>query len=112
MCWREGTSARVTERQGRYVSSDAGSRALVGGDRGRPSRRRHQLRNRIRQLNQAISEGDDAKVEQAVLQLSRSRRLLAPLAFGVGAFALLFQGLPRTRFVSPSKVAPSAGRRR
>ena len=34
-----------------------------------------------------------AQVESAVLQLSRTRRYLAPLAFLVGAFVMLFQGL-------------------
>jgi hypothetical protein len=40
----------------------------------------------------AIQDDDEAGVE-AVLQLSRSRRLFAPLAFTVGAFAMLFDGL-------------------
>ncbi len=51
------------------------------------------LLSRIRRLNQAIKDGDDAKATQAVLQLSQSRRLLAPLALGVGAFAMLARGL-------------------
>jgi hypothetical protein len=46
-----------------------------------------------RQLIQAIRDGDDAMVETAVLQLSQSRRIFAPLAFVVGAFVMLFQGL-------------------
>ena len=41
----------------------------------------------------AISEADEATVEEAVLQLSRRRRWLAPLAVVVGAFASLFDGL-------------------
>ena len=44
-------------------------------------------------LTTAIREGDDASVERAVIELSRSRRYLAPLAFLVGAFAMLFEGL-------------------
>ena len=48
---------------------------------------------RVRGLVDAIREGDDAQVEDAVLRLSRSRRWLAPLALAVGAFAMLFQGL-------------------
>jgi hypothetical protein len=51
------------------------------------------LPSRIRRLNQAIIDGDDTKVTEAVLQLSRSRRVLAPLALGVGAFAMLARGL-------------------
>ncbi|HXX90622.1 MAG TPA: hypothetical protein VEI83_10415 [Acidimicrobiales bacterium] len=48
---------------------------------------------RVRELVHAIAEGDDSMVERAVLDLSRSRRYLAPLAFLVGAFAMLFQGV-------------------
>ena len=44
-------------------------------------------------LVRAIEQSDDAKVEEAVLRLSRSRRMFAPLVFAVGAFALLFDGL-------------------
>jgi hypothetical protein len=45
----------------------------------------------------AIQENDEAAVEDAVLALSRSRRIFAPLVFAIGAFVLLFQGL-RTLF--------------
>jgi len=48
---------------------------------------------RLRELVQAIREGDDATVEAAVHRLSRSRRWLAPLALAAGAFSMLFQGL-------------------
>jgi len=41
----------------------------------------------------AIEENDDAKIEQAIVRLSRSRRVFAPLALAVGTFALLFAGL-------------------
>lgn len=51
------------------------------------------LSARIRSLLQAIEEEDAAAIEDAVLRLSRSRRLFAPLAFAVGAFALLFDGV-------------------
>ncbi|MGO8825993.1 MAG: hypothetical protein ACLQU9_12240 [Acidimicrobiales bacterium] len=47
----------------------------------------------IGRLVDAIDHSDDAAVEKAVLQLSRSRRWLAPLAMIVGAFLMLFQGL-------------------
>jgi hypothetical protein len=40
----------------------------------------------------AIRDDDDAAIE-AVLRLSRSRRVFAPLAFAVGAFAMVFNGL-------------------
>ncbi len=48
---------------------------------------------RVRSLIRAIETNDEEKIEQAVLRLSRSRRIFAPLAFAVGAFALLFDGL-------------------
>jgi Transposase DDE domain len=51
------------------------------------------LVTRGRELVHAIRQGDEAKVEEAVLRLSRSRRWLAPLALAVGAFEMLFEGL-------------------
>jgi hypothetical protein len=48
---------------------------------------------RVRSLVRAIESNDEAAIEAAVLRLSRSRRILAPLAFAIGAFALLFDGL-------------------
>ena len=50
------------------------------------------LRDRIERLVRAIQDDDEATVD-AVLRLSRSRRAFAPLAFGVGAFAMLLDGL-------------------
>ena len=41
----------------------------------------------------AIEENDEAKVEEAILRLSRSRRVFAPLAFTIGAFVMLYDGL-------------------
>ena len=41
----------------------------------------------------AIEESDEARIEEAILRLSSSRRVFSPLAFAVGAFALLFDGL-------------------
>jgi hypothetical protein len=51
------------------------------------------LVRQARALIRAIQEDDEAAVEAAVLALSRSRRIFAPLVFGVGAFVMLFQGL-------------------
>ncbi len=48
---------------------------------------------RIRSLVRAIQENDEAKIEEAVLRLSRRHRALAPLALAVSAFVLLFDGL-------------------
>ena len=41
----------------------------------------------------AIEENDEAKVEAAILRLSRSRRVFAPLAFTISAFVMLYEGL-------------------
>jgi hypothetical protein len=41
----------------------------------------------------AIEDSDQARIEEAVLRLSRSRRAFAPLAFAISAFVLLFDGL-------------------
>jgi hypothetical protein len=51
------------------------------------------LAGRIQSLVRAIQDNDDSRIQEAVLRLSRSRRQLAPLAFLVGALALLFDGL-------------------
>jgi uncharacterized membrane protein len=48
---------------------------------------------RVGSLIRAIQENDEAKIESAVLRLSRSHRALAPLAFVVSALVLLFDGL-------------------
>jgi hypothetical protein len=47
----------------------------------------------VRELIRTIRDGDDAMVEAAVVQLSRRRRILAPLALAVSALAMLFHGL-------------------
>jgi len=44
-------------------------------------------------LLHAIESNDEDQVEEAVLRLSQARRWLAPLAFIVGAFVLLFRGV-------------------
>ncbi len=51
------------------------------------------LVTRIGSLVRAIEENDEARIEEAVLRLSRSRRVFAPLALAVGAFVLLFNAL-------------------
>ena len=57
--------------------------------RPRPAARRAKAGRLIR----AVRDSDDAAVEQAVLRLSRSRRLFAPLALGVGALVTLIDGV-------------------
>jgi hypothetical protein len=55
--------------------------------------RREILKTQGRALIDAIESGDEAAVESAVIALSRSRRIFAPLVFALGAFVMLFQGL-------------------
>jgi hypothetical protein len=50
------------------------------------------LSKRVALLVRAIQEDDEASLD-AVVRMSRSRRALAPLAFTVGAFAMLLDGL-------------------
>src|SRR5580765_258189 len=64
-----------------------------GGRRGRRAARREVLVRQAKALLRAIRENDEAAVEDAVLALSRSRRIFAPLVFALGAFVMLFQGL-------------------
>jgi hypothetical protein len=47
----------------------------------------------MRRLIAAIRENDERTVEEAVLQLARTRKIFAPLALAVGAFVMLFNGL-------------------
>src|ERR1700729_2635800 len=56
-------------------------------------RRLDPLAVRIKSLISAIQNNDEAKIEEAILRLSRSRRVFAPLALAVSAFVLLFDGL-------------------
>jgi uncharacterized membrane protein len=55
--------------------------------------RRRVLEDQGRALLRAIREDDEAAVESAILALSRSRRIFAPLVLALGAFVMLFQGL-------------------
>jgi hypothetical protein len=48
---------------------------------------------RIRALIRAIEENDDAAVQEAIERLSRRSRWFRPLAFAIGAFLMLFDGL-------------------
>jgi hypothetical protein len=48
---------------------------------------------RIRTLIRAIQDNDERAVQDAILRLSRSRRIFAPLGLVIGAFAMLFDGL-------------------
>jgi hypothetical protein len=64
-----------------------------GGPPQGPAPHHGRIAPRVRALVRAIEENDDAEIQAAILRLSRSRRSLAPLAFLVSAFALLFNGV-------------------
>jgi uncharacterized membrane protein len=64
---------------------------MSAGDQ--PESRRQMAARQRRALIEAIRNNDEAAVEEAVLALSRSRRIFAPLVFALGAFMMLFQGL-------------------
>jgi hypothetical protein len=51
------------------------------------------LSERLREFVDAVRRGDESMVEDLVLDLSRRRRIFAPLAFVVGGLAMLFTGL-------------------
>jgi hypothetical protein len=76
---RDDATAEAVNPSAPSGREDVGSRAVVA--------------RRVRNLVRAINDGDDSMVERAVLDLSRRRRWLAPLAFAVGAFVMLFQGV-------------------
>jgi len=63
------------------------------GGTGAVASKRLRIRAGVAGLVDAIRRSDDDAVERAVLQLSATRRWLAPLALIVGAFLMLFQGL-------------------
>jgi hypothetical protein len=63
------------------------------GRRDRRAARREAVVRQAKALLRAIRENDEAAVEDAVLALSRSRRIFAPLVFALGAFVMLFQGV-------------------
>jgi hypothetical protein len=59
----------------------------------KPESRRQALVRQARALFKAINENDEEAVERAVVALSQSKRIFAPLVFVLGAFVMLFQGL-------------------
>jgi hypothetical protein len=58
-----------------------------------PETRRQRVERQARALVVALRDSDEAAVEAAVIDLSRSRRAFAPLVFAVGAVVMLFQGV-------------------
>jgi len=84
------TGAQAPAALGRRGSGPARSRSAQAA----ASEARHgAVLTRARDLIDAIRDGDDTMVEEAVLRLSRSRRWLAPLALALGGFLMLFTGL-------------------
>jgi hypothetical protein len=57
------------------------------------SQRNQPFLRRLRKLVDAIRDDDERAVDELVVRLSRSHRRLAPLAFVVGGFAMVFHGL-------------------
>ena len=76
------------EHRGRLTP---GTGDAVGADR--KGKARLPAKQRLRQLLVSIREGDEERVEEALLQLSRKSRIFAPLALAVSAFVMLFNGL-------------------
>jgi hypothetical protein len=73
---------------------DANGLATASSDREEsPPAADRSLASRLRRFVRAVREGDEAMVEEMVLRLSRSHRMLTPLALVVGGFAMLFTGL-------------------
>jgi hypothetical protein len=71
----------------------SGQPAPPGTSGGSPPRRRHLTRAQIEQFIRAVRDSDRAAVDEMIMRLSRSRPWLAPLAFAIGAFAMLFDGV-------------------
>jgi len=96
-CWRPVLPpVRMVSLTGVRVATGANGRrrALADEAESEPGRRRWRMwLARVQALVAAIRDGDPAKVERGVLDLSQSRRILAPLGFLVGAFVTLFDAL-------------------
>ncbi len=79
----------TVDHQGRDAPDDASTLAAPATG----ATRRERVGTAVAHLVRVIRTGDDKAVEQAVLDLSRRRRWLAPLGLIVGAFLMLFQGV-------------------
>jgi hypothetical protein len=97
---REGHPAVATPRDadqrksGPGADGDASGRSALPGTGAEVAGPRWvAARVQVGRLVRAIRDSDYAVVEDAVLRLSASRRLFAPLALTVGAFAMLFEGV-------------------
>jgi hypothetical protein len=86
-----GSQSAPTPAPGESV--DARPRAVPGAPEG-DHRSWHEAGvAQVARVVRVIRDADEATVEDAVLRLSRTHRLLAPLAVAVGAFVMLFKGL-------------------
>ena len=86
---RTGSLTRQVDNEGDALEPGAPAR-----DGGSPPREPDAaLSARLRRLADAIRDGEDAMVEDAILRLSSSRRLFAPLGLAVGGFVMLFDGV-------------------
>ena len=90
-----GTGAAEPDGKGAPTTEDAVPAADGGtpGGSSSPEAPKVGFPARARHLVQAIREGDDSDIERTVLALSEAKRWLAPLAFVIGAFAMLYEGL-------------------
>lgn len=76
------------------TEGDAPPTGTAPSDLGAPATEQDlKLSARLGRFVRAVRDGDEATVEQVVLRVSGSRRVFAPLAFVVGGFAMLFNGL-------------------
>lgn len=73
--------------------SAEGCLAVAIGENRRPHTARGPRIAQLRRLIQAIRDSDEGTAEAALMRLSRSRRLLRPVVFAVGAAAMLFEGV-------------------
>jgi hypothetical protein len=65
----------------------------VAIEENQPRQRWSARRAQAERFVRAVRDSDQAEVDHMILQLSRSRPWLAPLALGVGAIAMLFEGV-------------------
>src|SRR4029079_18943081 len=84
---------RARARRGRRARQERAGRALSQGPDDMTDPSGPSTRARVRHLVDAIGEADETSEERFVLEVSRSHRWLAPLAFVVGSCAMLFEGL-------------------
>ena len=88
-----GIAGDTPERLPAPPGDAAASQPSASAAGSRPRRRRAALAAVLARFIVALRDNDESQVEAAVLQLSRSRPWLTPLALATGAFAMLFDGV-------------------